>query len=155
MIGVGEAVTRGTTLIDEEDGLSDGKQGASDAKSNGGKGSSRGSLKRRIFGNSGGSYFTGAKAAVPSRVRSGHGGSIAPKDAYDAETFLSSEKQIESYFSNHKIEDRQQERPPKKKEDTAPAATFPSRDSASVTYGAAKNFKSTRSAISKSGMNQT
>lgn len=93
MIGVGEAVTRGTTLIDEEDGLSDGKQGASDAKSNGGKGSSRGSLKRRIFGNSGGNgYFTGAKAAVASRVRSGHGSSIAPKDAYEAETFLSSEK---------------------------------------------------------------
>lgn len=152
MIGVGEAVTRGTTLIDEADGLSEGRQGASGAKSNGGKGrSSRGSLNRRIFGNSGGNGFSaGAKVAVPSRVRSGHGGSIAPKDAYDADTFLSSEKQIESYFSNQKIEERNNDFLPTKKEDVAP-----NRDSASLTYGAAKNFKSTRSAISKSGMNQT
>lgn len=151
MAGVGEAATRGTTLIDEEEGLSEGRPGASDAKSNGRKGSSRGSLNRRIFGNSGGNGFSaGAKVAVPSRVRSGHGGSIAPKDAYDADTFLSSEKQIESYFSSHKMEERQHEFLPKKKDDAAP-----NRDSASVTYGAAKNFKSTRSAISKSGMNQT
>ena len=62
IMGVGEAMSRGTTLIDEEEALSDGnKQIASDAKSNGGKGSSRGSMKRRIFGNNGGSgYYTNA-----------------------------------------------------------------------------------------------
>lgn len=153
IVGVGEAITHGTTLMDEEDALSDGtRPGASDAKSNGGKTSSRGSLKRRIFGNGGGNgYFTSAQARGKSKDRTGNGTSIAPKDAYEAENLLSDAKQIEQYFSNHKLDDQS---PTKKKE--AQQATFQGRDSASVTYGAAKtNFKSNRSAISKSGMNHS
>ena len=59
--GVGEAMTRGATQI-EQDTLSDGsRQIASAAKSNGGKLSSRGSVRRRVFGNNNGNgYYTNA-----------------------------------------------------------------------------------------------
>lgn len=54
-------MTRGTTQI-EQDTLSDGsRQIASAAKSNGGKLSSRGSVRRRVFGNNNGNgYYTNA-----------------------------------------------------------------------------------------------
>lgn len=145
IIGGGDGRSRCATLIDEE-ALSDGNgQITSDGKSNGGKGSSRGSVKRRAFGNSGGGvYYTNAQARIASKIR-GNGNSIAPKDPYDADTLLSDEKQIEQYFSNHKLLDAQT----KQKELSQPNS-FQTRDSASANHGAVKKFQSNRSTISKS-----
>lgn len=60
------------------------------------------------------------------------------------ETLLSNEKQIEQYFSNDKLEDQNS----KKEHDNE-------RDAASAAFGGSKQFKSNRSALSKSGLNHT
>jgi hypothetical protein len=81
---------------------------ASQAQLNTGKGSSRGSLRRRVFAASNSSgYYTNSQARVQSKIRSGKGNSIgATKNNFEVETLLSNEKQIEQYFSNDKLDDQ-------------------------------------------------
>ena len=75
-------------------------------KVNLGKGSSRGSLKRRMFAqNNSSGYYTNSGARVQSKIRSGNANSIAAtKDTFEVETYMSNDKQIEQYFSNDKLE---------------------------------------------------
>ena len=56
------------------------------------KGSSRGSLNRRVFAPSNSSgYYTNSQARVQSKVRSGKTNPSGPKDTFEMETLLSNE----------------------------------------------------------------
>jgi hypothetical protein len=91
--GQGKPMTRGTALIDDDAAGNGTRQIASGAKSNGCKGSSRGSMRRRVFGSSNGNgYYTNITQRVNGNNSQPNGTSIAPKDAYEATPLLSDEK---------------------------------------------------------------